>query len=175
MRPCWFSGKLSSALPMYTLPFTTVGDELTMGSPVAPLQISSQTNWPHGPALHARTCAVFLPANTTPPAIVGEDSTAAWNPVPKSIHRGPHDACPQPVALNTPVMGVGFGLEIVNVRSVASLTNTVLGKNAFVMDGGEAAATGRGLSARTNDATKPGKITSKASERAKRLSSPICR
>ena len=49
-----FSGKSLSALPMYTVPFTTVGEEVTISSFVSPLQIALQTKDPHGPAGHGR-------------------------------------------------------------------------------------------------------------------------
>src|SRR5439155_13587276 len=61
-RPWMFAGAASSALPMYTLPFTTVGDELTIGSWVWPRQICVHDAWPQGVALHARTSLVFRPA-----------------------------------------------------------------------------------------------------------------
>src|SRR5690348_16162794 len=97
-----FSGKLSSALPIYTLPLTTVGDEVTSGSLMVPLQICVHSVWPHGVAFQASSWPVFRPAYTTPLAIVGEEMTAACSPLPKSCHNGAHTAWPQPVALNTP-------------------------------------------------------------------------
>src|SRR5438876_646260 len=64
MRPWVFSGPRLFALPMYSVPFTTVGEELTMGSPVSPLQISVHTNAPHPAAGQASTSLVFTMART---------------------------------------------------------------------------------------------------------------
>src|SRR5438874_1335388 len=57
-RPLTLAGKLSSALPMYSLPFTTVGDELTRTFFVCPRQIWEHEGCPHGPAFQARTSEV---------------------------------------------------------------------------------------------------------------------
>src|SRR5438309_11597795 len=95
-----FSGKRLSALPMYTFPFTTVGDDVTMDSSVNPFQICVQKGAPHPLAFQARISPVFLPAYTTPFATVGDDRTAAWAPSPKPVHRGPQDDCRHPVASN---------------------------------------------------------------------------
>src|SRR5207253_31345 len=101
-RPLTLAGKLSSALPMYSLPFTTVGDELTRTFFVWPRQIWEHEGCPHGPAFQARTSEVFRPAYTTPSATVGDETTAAWVPEPKSKNAGEHVAWPHPLAANTP-------------------------------------------------------------------------
>jgi hypothetical protein len=72
-----FPGAFLSALPMYTFPFTTVGEEFTIDSFVAALQIWSHWNCPQGFVRHARICAVLRPTNTTPFATVGDERIAA--------------------------------------------------------------------------------------------------
>src|SRR4029079_9130905 len=103
MRPEMFSGKELSALPMYKVPFTTVGDDVTIWSLVIPFQISVQKVEPHPFAFQARTSPVFRPAYTTPFATVGEDRTAAWKPEPKPVHSGSQSGAPQPFASNTAI------------------------------------------------------------------------
>jgi hypothetical protein len=47
---------------METVPFTTAGEDETVGSLVVKLQIWLQTNWPHGAARQASTSPLFFAA-----------------------------------------------------------------------------------------------------------------
>ena len=71
---------------------------MTIWSPTTPLQIWVQNGFPHGPARQASTSPVFRPAYTTPFASVGDESTSAWVPVPKSVQSAWHRAWPHPAA-----------------------------------------------------------------------------
>src|SRR5213592_1173838 len=86
------------------MPFTIVGDEVTIGSLVGKLQIWLHTNCPQDPARHARTSPFIFPAYTTPLATVGDERMSACVPVPKSSQRGSQFGWPQPDALNTPTL-----------------------------------------------------------------------